>query len=155
MDEQVFLCQFPEFFVGRRVLLLFGVFALLHRPTLAVRCEYAHHLWPCSWPVPVEDTSTSPSVVSVAKDNDSNASARCCGICAFICAQKDTGVELGSLHLLSRMSHLWLLLCEVLWNVFVCLCTHRCKGRVGKPASLVQCVAVFCHTSGRNRKFRI
>ena len=106
MDEQVFLRPFPEFFVGRRVLLLFGVFGLLHRPTLAVRCEYAHHLWPCSWPVPVEDTSTSPSVVSVAKDNDSNASARCCGICAFICAQKDKGVVGKSASLVTYVSSL-------------------------------------------------
>jgi hypothetical protein len=102
MDEQVFLSSFPELFVDRRVLLFFGVFA----PTLAARGARAHHLRPCSWPVPVEDTRTSPSAVSVAKDNDSNASARYCGICAFICAQNDTGVELGSLHLLSRMSRM-------------------------------------------------
>jgi hypothetical protein len=30
MDEQVFLSPFPELFDDRRVLLLFGVFALLH-----------------------------------------------------------------------------------------------------------------------------
>jgi|LauGreDrversion2_3_1035106.scaffolds.fasta_scaffold27138_2 hypothetical protein len=136
MDEQVFLSPFPF-----RGILLVTVIGCLRTAALTIRSP------------PPRRTRTPFAAMQLACPRGRHAHIPVCGVgckckrLGLLCevlgnvcvlqrsSLKKIGVDLGRLHLL-------LLLCEVLWNVYVCLCTYRCKGRVGKSASLVTYVLV-------------